>query len=185
VLWRLPDLLGNYMLEAFGACTAPLLSLVLADQLALGAYQRTWFELKNLGRAPLLLEQDGLALVRSDLAAHPLLRWLRPAPGGGLRRQLRAAAVWYDALLSPEDAPWLQRYGAPLRSALAGLLALLTPLLWWGSASAAWLPARTAQLAGIALAAVALGTLAVGQLQTTARRQAIQDYFTTYLDNPL
>jgi hypothetical protein len=180
VLWRLPDLLGNYMVEAFAAVTSPVLSLVLADQVSLGAYQRTWFELKNLGRAPLLLDKDKLAYIRHELASHLLLRWFRPAPTGDLGRQLRLAAAWYDAVVSPEDAPWLRRYGAPLRLELGALLAAAA-LGVWGAAWRFRLEAnRPLLLACTAVGGVGLAAWAVGQLRAISRRQAILDYFATY-----
>lgn len=185
VAWRLPDLMGNYMLEAFAAISAPVLCLVVADQLALAAYQRTWFELKNLGRAVLLLDPDAMALIRRDLAGHALLRWYLPAAASDLRRQLRTAASWYDALLSPEDAPWLKRYGRQLLLRGAMLLEFVFPAVWLAltrgrviqSASAAdW----TVTLLAIGVAALCLIATAVQILLITGRRQAIADYFATY-----
>jgi hypothetical protein len=180
LLWRVPRLSGNYMFEALGLLCSPLVSLMLADQLSLGAYQQAWYDLKNLGRAQLLLEPQSVALIRRELAYHPLLFWLRPELPRDLPAQLRVAGLWFDAFVQPEDAPWLARYGAQLRSVLAAVLALFVPAGCWALVTTTLLPQRKVELAGLAIGAVALGLTAVQQLRTTAQRQAVLDYFAAH-----
>jgi hypothetical protein len=181
LLWRLPDLIGFYLIEGLLAICAPLLVLMLCDRITLETYGSVWYDLRDRGRALLLLDPQSVETIRRELRWHPLLLWLRPPASADIRSQLLTAALWYRAIMAPEGTGSLRRYGEQLGWSFAYALLLLTGaggLLIASGASADWL----ALLHGLACpAGLVFGLFAYQQLIILARRQAILDYFAVHL----
>jgi hypothetical protein len=181
LLWRLHTDLSFYFIEALLLLISPFLVLMHCDQVTLRTYSALWYDLREQGRAPLLLDRDAVANIRDELRWHPLLGWLRPPPSRDVRGQLFTATLWYRAVMAPEGTSWPKRYSEQLGLALALLLLVATPLLWMFSGGTDMLTGKAADCATLALLAVALGWLAQQQLVVTSRRQAILDYFAVHL----
>jgi hypothetical protein len=181
VLWRLPDLTGFYFIEAVLVLCAPLGVLFVCDRLTLETYSATWFDLRDRGRALLLLERDSVETIRRELRWNPVLMWLRPPASRDVASQLMTAALWYRAIMAPEGAGAWRRYSEPngwargfgLRLGLtAGLMSLVN-----GAAASQW-PLLLAAVPG----GLMFGLFGIQQLTILARRQAILDYFAVHLN---
>lgn len=184
LMLRVPDTIGWYPIEAALVLGGPLLCLYLADRLTINHYLHIWHLLRDRAHAQLLLEPGHVDRVRAELRFNPLLRWLRPPRAGELGSQLFAAALWWQAVTAPEGTQWLRRYGEPLAMALGLLAGVLVPLLCALAAVVLEvLPARPALILAMGCGALGLATLAVSLLRTTARWQAIADYFAAFRSN--
>ncbi len=184
VLLRLPDGIGNYSVEAALGLLAPFLALFLADHLTVEHYLETWRLLKDAAHAGIVLEPKHIERVRFELRHHWLLRWVRPAKTPTIGAQLFAAALWWQAVVAPEGTPWLKRYWEPLGMALGLIIAAVVPLVVFAAATQLAVELTAPLLAAfLACAALGLGLLGLSLLRTTARWQAIVDYFAAWRDD--
>jgi hypothetical protein len=178
VLLRLPDGIGNYPIEAALGMLAPFLALFLADHLTVEHYLETWRLLKDAAHASIVLEPKHIERVRYELRHHWLLRWVRPAKTPTIGAQLFAAALWWQAVVAPEGTPWLKRYWEPLGMACGGLIGALVPaVIFFAATGLEVFLTNTVFAIALACAALGLGLLSLSLLRTTARWQAIVDYF--------
>ena len=181
VLLRVPDGIGFYPVEAAVGIGAPLLCLFVADHLTIEHYLYTWRLLKEKQHASIVLEPKHIERVRFELRHNWLLRWVRPAKSPTIGAQLFAAALWWQAVVAPEGTPWLKRYWEPLGMALGLTSAALVPLVVFAAATALDVNLTSPLLAAaLFIAAVGLGLLSFSLLRTTARWQAIVDYFAAW-----
>jgi len=182
-LLRVPDGIGFYFVEALLGLIAPLGMLIYADQVTIDTYQRTGADLRHRAVAVLLLNRDSVELIRHELRFNLLLTWLKPPRSADVRSQLMTAALWYRALTAPEGAPWWQRYGENMLSTAGAAAALLfSPVLWLLGLEAAggWMTEERVTAGALLIGCLGLLALGHGLLKSTARRQAIVDFFTTW-----
>lgn len=183
LLLRVPDSIGFYPLEAALGLLAPFLALFLADHLTVEHYLEVWRLLKERAHAELILEPKHIERVRYELRHHWLLRWVRPPKTPTIGTQLFAAALWWQAVVAPEGTPWLRRYWEPLLMALGLITPGFIPLVIAGSALGLEIPLTNITLAAaLGSFALGLGLLSFSLLRTTARWQAIVDYFAAWRD---
>lgn len=180
LLWRSPDLLSFYFVEALLGLCAPLAVLLVCDSITLRVYGEVWYDLRDRGRALLLLDPQAVDTIRSELRWHPLLAWLRPPASRDVGSQLFSAALWYRALMAPEGASTRARYGEQYGWALAFGLLLAVPPAWFIAISQGLFESPAVNAAGTLLSALMFALFGLQQLVLLARRQAILDYFAVH-----
>ncbi len=174
---RVPDPPGMYMFEAGAAMLSPFAGLFSADWLAIAVYRRTYLQLHDHLLGPLLLDQQLTERIRRELRGDPLLRWFRPHRHHSIRAQLLMAPLWWPVINAPEGSSRWQRYGEWIIDVLLGYLpiAVVAPLaLYFDSWSMLGLMAL--------IGAIGMATLGYSSIRLAARRQAILDFFNTWLD---
>jgi|GEM_PF-2892473 len=173
--WRVPDPPAAYLFEATGAMLSWLIALAAADSFVVAVYRRSWRLLKRETWAPAMLDTGNSDLIRRELRANPLIRWLRPPKSHDIRAQLLTASLWWQAFTAPEGATHWRRYGEWIVDAALGYLPMLAAFVIvavWPT----WRGMGTAALCG----ALGMGVLGWSLLRLSARRQAILDYFSAW-----
>jgi hypothetical protein len=178
--WRVPDPPAGYFFEAGAAMLGWLVALALADHFVVAVYRRAWQLLKQQSWAPVMLDSGNVDLIRSELRANPLIRWLRPPRSEDIRAQLLTASLWWPAFTAPEGATHWRRYGEWIIDALLGYMPLLAAVVIVALALAGAWPTWRGMGTAALLGSLGMAVLGYSLLRLSARRQAILDYFNAW-----
>jgi hypothetical protein len=179
---RVPDPPGFYYFEAAAGILLPFFALALADHYSVTHYHQVWTDLLRPGRAPLMLDSGAVDRLREELRGNLLLRWFAPPASKHIGGHLLTVSLWYRAVALPQSAGFWQRYGEWLADVVCGyflmLLAVGGGAVWLFASSEGqdWLLCASMLCAGVGLA-----VLGYSAVRFAARRQAILDYFRTWL----
>lgn len=177
---RVPDPPGMYIFEAGAAMLSLLAAIYAAVWLAIAVYRKTYLQLHNLLLGPLILDQQVTERIQRELRGNLLLRWFGPPKHNSIRAQLLIAPLWWPVLCAPEGSPHWQCYGEWTIDVLLGYIPVAV-----AAALAIYCESWRALGLMALVGAIGMATLGHSSIRLAARRQAILDFFNTWLDQKL